>query len=280
MRRGTCLCCVGAAVLLGWVVLLVHDRGRGSVVPPHAAASAGGGGGGPWGRQRTRVAAPDAGGRPPPPPVDAPDSSVGYGGEAPESSLGALMEEHGLLLRVCDALDAFLGAACPSSGSSAGQRGAPGGAAAADTAAVALAGGVAAEASRFLAFFRGFGDEFHHGKEEGVVFAALAREGIARRATASLEAEHATGRAFLAAAAAAAGDCARMLAPARAYTRMLRAHIALEDGAVFPDAWASMPRGVLDAVDAACALVIPPPGARALGEELAARWWRTRGGSS
>jgi hemerythrin-like domain-containing protein len=93
-------------------------------------------------------------------------------------------------------------------------------------------------------FVRGFADGCHHHKEEGVLFKAMAGAGLPMQAgpLPVMLAEHEQGRAYTrgmrdAAKLWEAGDATAkvgVIKNARAYVNLLRAHIAKEDGVLFP----------------------------------------------
>jgi hemerythrin-like domain-containing protein len=93
-------------------------------------------------------------------------------------------------------------------------------------------------------FVRGFADGCHHHKEEGVLFKAMAGAGMPMQAgpLPVMLAEHEQARVYTrgmrdAAQRWGAGDAAAQAAViknARAYANLLRAHIAKEDGILFP----------------------------------------------
>ena len=101
-----------------------------------------------------------------------------------------------------------------------------------------------------LDFLAAFADRCHHGKEEGALFPALHRKGLPREVgpVAVMLAEHDQGRAGIVGmrAALAEGDAglAAFVAHARAYVRLLRDHIAKENGVLFP-----MADGMLSSAD-------------------------------
>lgn len=100
---------------------------------------------------------------------------------------------------------------------------------------------VAATAARPLAaFFRDFADAFHHAKEEGVLFPAMAAAGMPAQGgpIAVMLHEHVLGRALvktLNAEAHLEGEVARgrFVEAARGYVDLLRAHIHKEDHILF-----------------------------------------------
>lgn len=98
-------------------------------------------------------------------------------------------------------------------------------------------------------FVTGFADGCHHKKEEGVFFPTLVANGLPQRTgpIAVMLAEHEQGRVYirglreaalsLEALGPAAGPAAArqaVVANAQGYARLLRAHIAKEDGVLFP----------------------------------------------
>lgn len=93
-------------------------------------------------------------------------------------------------------------------------------------------------------FIKGFADGCHHMKEEGVLFKALARNGLSETSgpVAVMLNEHGQGRAFTRNMRAAAerlekGDrqaVKDVLENARGYTALLRQHIYKEDHILFP----------------------------------------------
>ena len=102
-------------------------------------------------------------------------------------------------------------------------------------------------------FVTGFADGCHHKKEEGVFFPTLVANGLPQRTgpIAVMLAEHEQGRVYIrglreaalslealgpAAGPAAGPTAARqaVVANAQGYARLLRAHIAKEDGVLFP----------------------------------------------
>jgi len=152
-------------------------------------------------------------------------------------AIALLMDEHQLILRALDALDAFAGK-------------------------LARGGEDKAELTRFVAFIRDFADARHHGKEEDILFEAMIGAGFPRQAgpIAVMLMEHDEGRGRLAVmrelAAQAApwtdADRARLGEAAHGYTSLLRGHIEKEDSILYPMAQARLPPEVLERVDASC----------------------------
>ena len=96
-------------------------------------------------------------------------------------------------------------------------------------------------AEEALAFFRGFGDRCHHGKEEQLFFPALAARGLPNEVgpLVVMRSEHEEGRALLARMADALPDAKAskpdgFAAAARAYVALMRDHIDKENGVLFP----------------------------------------------
>ena len=94
-------------------------------------------------------------------------------------------------------------------------------------------------------FVTGFADGCHHKKEEGVFFPTLVANGLPQRTgpIAVMLAEHEQGRVYIrglreaALSLEALGPAAArqaVVANAQGYARLLRAHIAKEDGVLFP----------------------------------------------
>jgi len=93
--------------------------------------------------------------------------------------------------------------------------------------------------SEFLGFLGEFVDRCHHGKEEGLLFPAMARAGLAEHGgfVDELLAEHAQGRALIRAmedSGTPVIDAPAFAAAAAAYAEHLRAHIDKENHIFFP----------------------------------------------
>lgn len=88
--------------------------------------------------------------------------------------------------------------------------------------------------SQLAAWLRRFADEGHHAKEETLLFPALLEAGLPAEGgpVAVMLAEHAEGRGLVAAIDATAGT--PRATAARAYARLLRAHIDKENFVLFP----------------------------------------------
>jgi hemerythrin-like domain-containing protein len=153
-------------------------------------------------------------------------------------AIESLMQEHQLILRSLDALDAF---------------------------AVGLSRGGEdkAELSRFVRFIREFADARHHGKEEDVLFAAMVAAGFPREGgpIAVMLMDHEAGRAHLGVMAAKAGqpspwtsqDRASAISAARGYADLLRGHIRKEDHILYPMARQRLDEAAMRRVDQECA---------------------------
>lgn len=156
-------------------------------------------------------------------------------------AISLLMQEHQLILRALDALEAFAGE---------------------------LAGSTArpedpAELARFVRFIREFADARHHGKEEDILFDAMVSAGFPRGAgpVGVMLAEHDAGRRYVAAMAARVeqaapwteADRAAVVEAARGYASLLRSHIAKEDRILYPMARQHLGEELLGHVDRACA---------------------------
>jgi hemerythrin-like domain-containing protein len=125
-----------------------------------------------------------------------------------------------------------------------------------ETGAGRLEAGEAMDVAFFLQaadFIKGFADGCHHRKEEGVLFKALARNGMSEEAgpVAVMLAEHELGRTYTrgmreAALKLQAGDESARAAVVRnalGYAALLRQHIMKEDRMLFPMAGRVIPQG-------------------------------------
>jgi hemerythrin-like domain-containing protein len=130
-----------------------------------------------------------------------------------------------------------------------------------ETAAAALSSGANIRPEFFLQaadFVRGFADGCHHKKEEGVLFKALAANGLPedQGPVGMMLLEHEQGRGFIRGLRAAAQDLANGNQAARAevvknalgYGSLLRQHIQKEDKVLFPMADQVIPLDEHDAV--------------------------------
>lgn len=136
------------------------------------------------------------------------------------SPIAVLAEEHALILRGLDVLEAGL---------------------------ARVESGVSVDSAFFgqlVEFFRAFADRYHHGKEEEILFQYMVKEmDYSRRSgpVGVLSLEHEIGRSHVRAITDAAcrletdPEAARqLLGEGRAYVALLRAHIEREDQKVFP----------------------------------------------
>jgi len=197
-------------------------------------------------------------------PTDRPE------GEDPEmDAIPLLMEEHQLILRALDALEAFASK-------------------------VAAGGEYRAELQHFVRFIREFADARHHGKEEDILFEAMVAAGFPRQAgpIAVMLMDHEAGRARLAVMAEKAGqagpltaqDRSTVVEAARGYADLLRGHIMKEDQILYPMARQRLPDEVLKQVNRDCAAFEEKQIAagndvlKDLALELAKRHPGTRGG--
>jgi hemerythrin-like domain-containing protein len=149
-----------------------------------------------------------------------------------------LMEEHQLILRALDALEAF-------------------------AVEVSRGGDGRTELSRFVRFIREFADTRHHGKEEDILFKAMVAAGFPGDGgpIAVMLMDHQAGRAYVAVMAERAGqatpwtdhDRASAVAGARGYADLLRGHIRKEDQILYPMARQRLHEEALAGVDRDCA---------------------------
>lgn len=151
--------------------------------------------------------------------------------------IALLMDEHRTIEKVLDALEAF--AAGPA----------------------AAAPGARAETADFARFLADFADRIHHGKEEDLLFRAMAEAGMPKEAgpIAVMLSEHREGRSWTGVLARVAGgtdalgdDEARdVRQAARAYVPLLRAHIQKEDQILYPMADRFLAEGTWRSLEAA-----------------------------
>lgn len=146
--------------------------------------------------------------------------------------INTLMNEHRVIERVLDALEQF----CENLESSGAE----------DRAALA----------RFADFFQQFADHFHHGKEEDILFAEMNKHGFSSDfgPVAVMLHEHDQGRAAVKilreAGANTEADWSddereRVIAAAREFIVMLRAHIQKEDQILYPMAQQHIPYTIM-----------------------------------
>jgi hemerythrin-like domain-containing protein len=183
------------------------------------------------------------------------------------SAIALLMEEHRLILRVLDALDAFADRNAAATGQDAEK----------------------AELARFARFVAEFADARHHGKEEDILFEAMIQAGFPSQGgpIAVMLMEHREGRGHLARLRGLAersgtwsdGDRATLADAAHGYATLLRHHIQKEDGVLYPMAEQHLGEDEMARVDERCRVFqeknvkagVPDP-LWALGEELVARY--------
>jgi hemerythrin-like domain-containing protein len=110
----------------------------------------------------------------------------------------------------------------------------------------------------FVIFIREFADKKHHGKEEEILFAEMARQGFPTEVgpIAVMLSDHDQGRAFVTVLAALADkarwtieDRKEMVAAAFGYVGLLRQHIMKEDHVLYPMARARLPAESIAAID-------------------------------
>jgi len=149
-----------------------------------------------------------------------------------------MMKEHEQILQVLEALDCF---AATVHDSPAGKL----------------------ELGHFVTFIREYADARHHGKEEHVLFTAMARNGFPAEQgpVGMMLQEHQEMREFVSVlrelaeqdAPWSSNDEERLSDAARSYTRMLREHIMKENEMLYPMATEHLPPPVQDQIDAECA---------------------------
>jgi hemerythrin-like domain-containing protein len=92
--------------------------------------------------------------------------------------------------------------------------------------------------SQILHFVRGYADQFHHAKEEDLLFPRLVERGLPGDSgpIGCMLDEHEEGREYVRSMLAAIEkqDAGRLQSAGRAYVALLRQHIAKEDGILFP----------------------------------------------
>lgn len=112
-----------------------------------------------------------------------------------------------------------------------------------------LEGEAPGDGARFVTFFRKYADEFHHAREEGVLFPALVEHAevpSTRGPIAAITADHAAMRAMLRELStlldAPLDDAlrARLTALATAFSRALSLHIDAENSVLFPESEARL----------------------------------------
>jgi hemerythrin-like domain-containing protein len=93
--------------------------------------------------------------------------------------------------------------------------------------------------SAFVGFLKEFADTCHHGKEEGLLFPAMAEAGVPQAGgpLGVMLHEHEQGRRWIAAMSAAVEpqlDASAFVRAAQGYTALLQAHIGKENQVLFP----------------------------------------------
>jgi len=153
-----------------------------------------------------------------------------------------LMKEHRLIERALDAMDGWVMTLNPGSESD-----------------------DKAELARFVTFIRGFGDAYHHSKEEDILFVAMVENGFPRQAgpiammlprqagpIAMMLHEHDLGRSLVSvldglaqqATTWSKEDHGTLARTARELSTLLRQHIQKEDQVLYPMADARLPEPV------------------------------------
>jgi hemerythrin-like domain-containing protein len=153
-------------------------------------------------------------------------------------SIQVMMREHEQILQVLEALDRFVDA-------------------------VHGAREDKLELGHFVTFIGEYADERHHGKEEHVLFTAMARNGFPpeQGPVGMMIEEHQEMRGMVAVlrglaeqdAAWSSSDQERLADAARSYTGMLREHIMKENEMLYPMAMEHLPPAAQDQVDEECA---------------------------
>jgi hemerythrin-like domain-containing protein len=109
-----------------------------------------------------------------------------------------------------------------------------------------------ADLEGFTGFLKEFADKCHHGKEEGILFPALAKAGLPAEGgpVGVMLSEHAQGRQFIRdmETAIASADNKRFAVAADAYASLLSAHIQKENSVLFPMADKILETGELDGI--------------------------------
>jgi hemerythrin-like domain-containing protein len=146
-----------------------------------------------------------------------------------------LMEEHRLIERALDAMDAWV--TTVGSGSESDHK---------------------AELARFVSFIREFGDTYHHAKEENILFVAMVDHGFPREAgpIAVMLHEHDAGRSFVNTLDALAqqtttwseADHGTLARTVGEFSALLRGHIQKEDQILYPMAATRLPEPVKEEI--------------------------------
>jgi len=118
-----------------------------------------------------------------------------------------------------------------------------------------------ADLAGLVSFLREYADAYHHGKEEDILFRAMADNGMPENSgpLAVMLSEHAEGRRLTAVLAElAAGEGAwdqderrRLLFAATGYARLLSEHIQKEDRVLYPMARQMLPEDVWQGIESA-----------------------------
>ncbi len=151
--------------------------------------------------------------------------------EAEVEATDMLMEEHRLIERGLDALQAWITTLGPGSDSD-----------------------DKAELTRFVSFIQGFADAYHHGKEEDILFVAMGQHGFPRHVgpIAVMLQEHDQGRSLVNVLGGLAqqstpwsdDDRGTLKETAREFSTLLRQHIQKEDQILYPMADTRLPEPV------------------------------------
>jgi hemerythrin-like domain-containing protein len=146
-----------------------------------------------------------------------------------------LMEEHRLIERALDAMDAWV--TTVGSGSESDHK---------------------AELARFVTFIREFGDAYHHAKEENILFVAMVDHGFPREAgpIAVMLHEHDLGRSLVGAldelgqqtTAWSEADHGTLAHTVGEFSALLRGHIQKEDQILYPMAATRLPEPVQEEI--------------------------------
>ena len=146
-----------------------------------------------------------------------------------------LMKEHRLIERALDAMDGWVTNLGPGSESD-----------------------DKAELARFVAFIRGFGDAYHHSKEEDILFVAMVENGFPRQAgpIAMMLHEHDLGRSLVnvldglaqQSATWSEEDHGTLARTVQELSTLLRQHIQKEDQILYPMADARLPEPVKEEI--------------------------------
>ncbi len=152
-------------------------------------------------------------------------------------AIDLLMDEHQLILRSLDALEAF-------------------------TVEMGREGDGREELSRFVRFIREFADARHHGKEEDILFRTMVAAGFPSDGgpIAVMLMDHEAGRAHVRVMASRAEQAApwttderaEAIEASRGYAELLRGHIRKEDHILYPMARQRLPEELLRKVDREC----------------------------